>query len=138
MSQHWSWRSTFLVNLPVGAAALYFIGSHLPNLHRPREGGVKIDWAGAALVALVLGGFKALIKALIKALPKDGFTTGNIALGMGVAACAAALLICERRATHPIIPLDIFRDPHLNMLFTLSFLAGFVMFSLIFFAPLLL
>ncbi|SAL65277.1 major facilitator transporter [Caballeronia peredens] len=134
MSQHWGWRSTFLVNLPVGVAALYFIWSHLPNLHRPRAGGVKIDWTGAALVALVLGGFQALIEAL----PKDGPTTANLALGVGVAVCAAALLICERRATHPIIPLDIFRDAQLVTLFTLSFLAGFVMFSLIFFAPLLL
>jgi EmrB/QacA subfamily drug resistance transporter len=134
MSQHWGWRSTFLVNLPVGAAALYFIWSHLPNLHRPREGAVKIDWTGAALVALVLGGFQALIEAW----PKDGLTTGNVALAAGVAACAVALLICERRATHPIIPLDIFRDAQLNTLFLLSFLAGFVMFSLIFFAPLML
>ncbi len=51
---------------------------------------------------------------------------------------AVALLICERRATHPIIPLDLFKDPQLVTLFTLSMLSGFVMFSLIFFAPLLL
>ncbi len=134
MSQHWGWRSTFLVNLPVGALALYFIWAHLPNLHRPREGGVKIDWPGAVLVALVLGGFQALIEAL----PKGGLSAGNLALGGAVIVGAAALLICERRATHPIIPLDIFREPQLVTLFTLSFLAGFVMFSLIFFAPLLL
>ncbi len=134
MSQHWGWRSTFLVNLPVGAAALYFIWAHLPNLHRPREGAVKIDWLGAALVALVLGGFQSLIESV----PKSGLSGGNIALGCVVVAGAAALLVCERRATHPILPLDIFRDPHLVTLFTLSFLAGFVMFSLIFFAPLLL
>src|SRR6201999_3464743 len=55
-----------------------------------------------------------------------------------VAIGAVALLICERRATHPIIPLDLFRDAQLVTLFTLSLLSGFVMFSLIFFAPLLL
>jgi EmrB/QacA subfamily drug resistance transporter len=134
MSQHWGWRSTFLVNLPVGAAALYFIWAHLPNFHRPRQGEVRIDWLGAALVALTLG----CLQALIEAVPKDGVTTGNLALAACVFAGAAALFICEKRATHPIIPLDIFRDPQLVTLFTLSFLAGFVMFSLIFFAPLLL
>ncbi|WP_277185650.1 MFS transporter [Caballeronia sp. BR00000012568055] len=134
MSQHWGWRSTFLVNLPVGAAALYFIWSHLPNLHRPRAGGVKVDWLGAALVALVLGGFQTLIEAV----PQDGVTPRNIALAGAVVVAAIALLICEKRAPHPIIPLDIFRDPQLVTLFTLSFLAGFVMFSLIFFAPLML
>ena len=38
MSEHWGWRSTFLVNLPVGAAAFYFIWAHLPDIHRPRLG----------------------------------------------------------------------------------------------------
>ena len=134
MSEHWGWRSTFLINLPVGAAAFYFIWAHLPNFHRPREGAVKIDWMGAALVALVLAG----LQVFIEAVPKNGLTTGNVALGLGVAIAAAALLMCERRATHPIIPLDLFRDPQLVTLFTLSVLSGFVMFSLIFFAPLLL
>ncbi|SAL54687.1 EmrB/QacA family drug resistance transporter [Caballeronia terrestris] len=134
MSQHWGWRSTFLINLPVGVAAFYFIWAHLPNFHRPRQGDVRIDWLGAGLVAATLG----CLQALIEAVPKDGMTTGNLALAACVIAGAAALLICEKRATHPIIPLDIFRDPQLVTLFTLSFLAGFVMFSLIFFAPLLL
>jgi len=134
LSQHFGWRSTFFVNLPVGALALYFIWRHLPYYRRERQGAVKIDWTGALLVALVLGGFQTLIEAL----PKDGLTTGNLALAGAVAVLAAALLICERRATHPIVPLDLFRDPQLVTLFTLSTLSGFVMFSLIFFAPLLL
>ncbi|NRO98751.1 MFS transporter [Paraburkholderia sp. NMBU_R16] len=134
LSQDFGWRSTFFVNLPVGALALYFIWRHLPYYRRERQGAVKIDWSGALLVALVLGGFQTLIEAL----PKDGLTTGNVALAGAVAVLAAALLICERRATHPIVPLDLFRDPQLVTLFTLSTLSGFVMFSLIFFAPLLL
>jgi MFS family permease len=44
----------------------------------------------------------------------------------------------EKRASHPIIPLDLFQDPSLNVVFLLSLLIGFLMFSLIFFAPLLL
>ncbi|KDR39410.1 MFS transporter [Caballeronia glathei] len=134
MSEHWGWRSTFLVNLPVGAAAFYFIWAHLPDFHRPRHGEVRIDWLGAVLVAATLGG----LQALIEAVPQDGLTSGNLVLAACVLACAAALLACERRATHPMIPLDIFRDPQLVTLFTLSVLSGFVMFSLIFFAPLLL
>ncbi|MFP4906497.1 MFS transporter, partial [Paraburkholderia sp. BR14261] len=77
-------------------------------------------------------------QTLIEAVPKSGLTPGNGALALAVLAGAAALLACERRATHPIIPLDLFRDPQLVTLFTLSTLSGFVMFSLIFFAPLLL
>jgi EmrB/QacA subfamily drug resistance transporter len=134
MSEHWGWRSTFLINLPVGIAAFYFILVHLPNFHRPREGEVKIDWLGAVLVALVLGG----LQTFIESVPKDGLSTGNLVLGACVFVGAAALLAVERRATHPMIPLDLFRDPQLVTLFMLSTLSGFVMFSLIFFAPLLL
>ncbi len=134
LSEHFGWRSTFMVNLPVGALALYFIWAHLPAYRPARTGEVRIDWTGAVLVALVLGGFQTIIEAV----PKDGLTTGNLVLIVLVAIGAAALLICERRATHPIIPLDLFRDPQLVTLFTLSTLSGFVMFSLIFFAPLLL
>ncbi len=32
MSQHWGWRSTFLINLPVGAAALSFTRASTPHL----------------------------------------------------------------------------------------------------------
>ncbi len=134
LSEHFGWRSTFLVNLPVGALALYFIWAHLPSYRRAATGDVRIDWTGAALVALVLGG----LQAFIEAVPKDGLTSGNLVLAALVVLGAVALLICERRATHPIVPLDLFRDAQLVTLFTLSLLSGFVMFSLIFFAPLLL
>lgn len=134
LSQHFGWRSTFLVNLPVGALALYFVWVHLPDYRRERTGQVRIDWAGALLVALVLGCFQTLIEAV----PRSGLTTGNLVLAAIVALGATALLICERRATHPIIPLDLFGDPQLVTLFVLSTLSGFVMFSLIFFAPLML
>jgi EmrB/QacA subfamily drug resistance transporter len=137
LSEHFGWRSTFLVNLPVGALAFYFIWAHLPAYRPARHahaGEVRIDWTGAALVAFVLGSFQMVIEAV----PKEGLTPGNLVLAAAVAAGAAALLACERRATHPIIPLDLFRDPQLVTLFILSILSGFVMFSLIFFAPLLL
>jgi EmrB/QacA subfamily drug resistance transporter len=134
LSEQFGWRSTFLVNLPVGALALYFIWAHLPYYRRERTGDVRIDWAGAALVALVLGG----LQTFIEAVPKNGLTTGNLILAALVVVGTAALLVCERRATHPIVPLDLFKDPQLVTLFTLSVLSGFVMFSLIFFAPLLL
>jgi hypothetical protein len=74
----------------------------LPHYRRERAGDVRIDWMGAVLVALLLGGFQTFIEAV----PKDGLTTGNLILAALVAACAAALLACERRATHPIAGLE--------------------------------
>lgn len=137
LSQHFGWRSTFLINLPVGLAALYFVAAHLPRFVPERREAVRIDWLGALLIGLLLGS----LQGLIEALPEGGF--GAQAWRLAILAviflgAGGALLVCERRATHPIIPLGLFRDPALVTLFILSVLAGFVMFSLIFFAPLLL
>ncbi|WP_035998041.1 MFS transporter [Paraburkholderia caribensis] len=133
LSQHYGWRSTFLVNLPVGILALYFISVHLPTYRRAVEGKVLIDWTGAVLIALVLGGFQIFIEAAA-----NGFTPANLVLGVLIVIGAIALVACERRASHPILPLELFHEPKLVTLFALSVLTGFVMFSLIFFAPLLL
>ncbi len=134
LSQHFGWRSTFLINLPVGALALYFIWRYLPMILRPRAGKVRIDYLGAVIVAVMLGS----LQFLIEALPARGFGAATLGLAALVVVSFVAFLVCERRATHPIVPLDLFRDPQLVTLFVLSTLAGFVMFSLIFFAPLLL
>jgi len=77
-------------------------------------------------------------QVFIENLPAHGASLGNGLLIAGVAIGFWVLLRTERRATHPIVPLDMFRHPQLVVLFTLSVLIGFVMYSLIFFAPLLL
>ncbi|MET7704230.1 MFS transporter [Streptomyces sp. NPDC005485] len=96
------WRWIFLVNLPVGALALWLIVRHL---HEPRRSAVRrprIDWAGALavfacggvlLTALVQGGVAwAWLSAPSLAL----FGTGLVLVGVVVAV--------ERRAAEPIIP----------------------------------
>ncbi|VVE00973.1 Multidrug resistance protein 3 [Pandoraea terrae] len=134
LSEHFGWRSTFLVNLPVGLAALYFVWRYLPNFARKDRGRVQIDWRGAGLIAVVLGGFQVFIENV----PAHGLSVFNAVLIAAVAAGVYWLLRTERRVTHPIVPLDMFRHPQMVVLFSLSMLTGFVMFSLIFFAPLLL
>lgn len=134
LSEHFGWRSTFFVNLPVGLAALYFVWRYLPKFPPAHRTAVRVDWRGALLIAIVLGGFQLVIENV----PAHGWTLLNCSLIALVALGAVAFLRTERRATHPIVPLDMFRHPQLIVLFTLSMLIGFVMFSLIFFAPLLL
>lgn len=100
------WRWIFLINLPVGALALWLVVRHLhePSGTRRAAGAPRprIDWAGALLVfatgtllltALVQGGvawpwFSA---------PSLGLLAGSVALG-------ALTVVVERRAAEPIIP----------------------------------
>lgn len=134
LTEQYGWRSTFLINLPVGIASLYCIVRYLPAVRNLRQGAVKIDALGAILITLVLGG----LQLCVEDFPQSGLSQRNMALLAAVIVFGIALLWCERRATHPMIPLDLFRDRDLVRLFIMSVMAGFVMFSLLFFTPLLL
>jgi EmrB/QacA subfamily drug resistance transporter len=134
LSEAYGWRSTFLVNLPVGLAGLYCVVRYLPNFKRAVQGNVKIDWLGAVLLTVAL----ACLQMCVENVPKRGLDLANLVLLVTTVVAAVAFVYCERRALHPIVPLALFANSKLVVLFTLSTLAGVAMFSLIFFAPLLL
>jgi len=134
LSQHYGWRSTFFINLPVGLISLACVLLYLPCFRQHHEEKVQIDWGGAALISVALGS----LQLFVELLPKGGLSISNLSLLLLFALSSAILLWWEKRASHPIIPLDLFHDPSLNVVFLLSLLIGFLMFSLIFFAPLLL
>jgi MFS family permease len=133
LTVHAGWRSTFLINLPVGITALYCVLRYLPRFLPAVSGSGRIDFLGALLLAL-------LLTCLLVA-------TGSIHIGeaheMAIAGFALPLIclafyLCERRAPSPIVPLEIFRSRQMVTLFCLSLLVGAVMFSLIFYVPLML
>jgi EmrB/QacA subfamily drug resistance transporter len=99
-----SWRAIFLINLPVGAFVVVAAVLHVPETRDPTRAG-GLDLAGAALAALAIAG---VCFALIEA--SGGLTPAVIAaLAAGLAA-AAAFVAVERRARHPMLPLELFRS----------------------------
>ncbi|MCW7943283.1 transporter [Streptomyces hygroscopicus] len=96
------WRWIFLVNLPIGAVALWLVVRHLHEPEREAGPRPRIDWAG------VLGVF-ACGGVLLTALVQGGvawpwLSAPSLALfGTGLA-LAAAVVAVERRAAEPIIP----------------------------------
>lgn len=134
LSQAFGWRSTFLVNLPVGLASLWCVARYLPRYRHHAADGISIDIGGTVLIVAVLGS----LQTLVERLPEHGIDSLALGLLAVVALGSAALLWCERRVSHPMIPLELFRHPDLVTLFILALLSGFIMFSLIFFVPLML
>ncbi|MEU6605059.1 MFS transporter [Streptomyces shenzhenensis] len=96
------WRWIFLINLPIGAAALWLIVRHL---HEPaREPGTRprIDWAGA-LAVFACGG--ALLTALVQGgVAWAWLSAPSLALFATGLALIAVVVWVERRAAEPIIP----------------------------------
>jgi EmrB/QacA subfamily drug resistance transporter len=135
MTEYMGWRSVFYVNLPVGLLSLYFVWRHMPLIrnHTP-NGQMKLDWAGALLIAASLG----CLQLFVEMLPNHGFTLSIALLGICSMAAFIGLYFCEKHAANPILPFEMFRNPALAPLFALSVLMGFIMFALLFYMPLLL
>ncbi|MFE5088293.1 MFS transporter [Streptomyces mirabilis] len=97
------WRWIFLINLPIGALALWLIVRHLHEPVRESSGRrPRIDWAGA-LAVFACGG--VLLTALVQGgVAWDWLSAPSLALfGAGLALIGAVVVI-ERRAAEPIIP----------------------------------
>jgi EmrB/QacA subfamily drug resistance transporter len=99
-----SWRAIFLINLPLGAFVVVAAVVHVPETRdATRAGG--LDLPGAALAMLAIGG---VCFALIQA--SGGFTPVVIA-AFAVGLVAAGIFVAvERRARHPMLPLELFRS----------------------------
>lgn len=114
------WRWIFLINLPIGAAALWLIVRHLhePERERPKKpenpdnpensenpenaAHARVDWAGA-LAVFACGG--VLLTALVQGgVAWPWLSAPSLTLfGTGLA-LAGVVVVVERRAAQPIIP----------------------------------
>ncbi|MBC8077746.1 MAG: DHA2 family efflux MFS transporter permease subunit [Chloroflexales bacterium] len=117
------WRSIFLVNIPVGIAAVFMVRRFVPEGQRGAPG-QRFDFVGAALLSFSLIAF-----ALALTLGQGwGFTDVRTLGLVGVAGVSlAAFLIVETRVAQPMIDLRMFR----NGLFSLNLLIGLITFVML-------
>ncbi|WP_407286796.1 MFS transporter [Streptomyces sp. BP-8] len=100
------WRWIFLVNVPVGAVALWLIVRHFHEDARARRGTrdrrPRVDWPGA--LAIFAGGGLLLTALVQGGVAWPWLSTPSLLLLAGSAVGAAATVLIERRAAEPIIP----------------------------------
>jgi EmrB/QacA subfamily drug resistance transporter len=116
-----SWRWIFALNVPVVVVTLVLIRAAVPQTARVQ--GRRVDFTGAALCVLGLGGF---VFALIEQ-PRYGWTSPAIFVPLaGGVVAFASFLAYERRAAHPMLKLDLFsrRNFAVGNLETLTMYAG--------------
>jgi EmrB/QacA subfamily drug resistance transporter len=133
--QHASWRWVFYVNLPVGLVALAGLTLRLPARanERPER---PLDASGAALLA---GATAAFMLVCIWGGARYAWTSAPIlALIAAAALLSATLLVRERRAAEPIVPLHILGTRTVAVVATALFLATAALFAITVFVPLFL
>ena len=129
------WRPVFYVNLPLGLLALAVLRRRLPAAPVVRPGHA-LDAAGAVLLAAATSG---LMLACIWGGQR--YAWGSPAIVGLIAATlvlAGALVLRERRAADPIVPLDLLRTRVVAVASVALFLATAALFALTVFVPLFL
>ena len=132
ITDHWSWRWVFEVNIPVGVIAVLVVMAGLPYV-RSKASWRDIDFFGAATLA---AGVVPLLIALT--ITRDHAWTSPQVMGLlAVAAVMLATFVAiEARVEHPIVPLQLFKNSTFSVSMLVGFLTAFGMFGSILFTPL--
>ena len=103
--QHASWRWVFFINLPLAAVVIVISLWHVPESRSAVRG--EIDWPGALLVTVGLGG---LVNGFIESENMGwGHPLAPVSLIVGCG-CLVMFLFVEGGAKSPMVPLTLFRS----------------------------
>src|SRR6267154_612202 len=101
--EHASWRWAFFINLPLAAAVMAISLWRIPESRSAKAG--RIDWAGALLAILGLGG---LVNGFLESVNLGWRHPLVLSSLLFVFACLIAFGWVEVRATSPMVPLTLF------------------------------
>ena len=122
------WRWTFFINVPIAAVAFTLIAVFTPSLRHEKK--PKIDYAGAALLALVLATIVLAVDntattfAGLMDWANISLLTLRIIMAGIIAAGLVALVAVERRAEQPTLPLKTFKNMNFLRIVGVSILFG--------------
>jgi EmrB/QacA subfamily drug resistance transporter len=119
------WESIFLLNVPVGAAAIAVTALKVRESRDPHA--TRVDWAGVAAFSTAL---LLLVLALVRGNDEGWGSTLIVALLAGAAAALAAFIAIERRVREPMLPLGLFRRPAFTGVQIAAFAVSGSMFAL--------
>jgi EmrB/QacA subfamily drug resistance transporter len=128
------WRWVFLINLPIGAIALFMVVTflHVPHTPKPQ----RIDWWGAVTIVL------AVVPLLLVAENGNEWGWGSsLAISMYVVGGLGilAFILAERAAKEEaLLPLSLFKSSSFSMSTILGVIVGFGMFGGMITLPLML
>ncbi len=136
LTDNYSWRWIFYINIPVGIVALIMIRNFVFDPAYIRRGSERIDYWGFGLMVVGIG---ALQIALDQGQKEDWLASRWITAMLVVAAIAlVVLMIHELLARSPVIDLRIFKEPTYATGVVLITVTGFVLYGSMVVFPILL
>lgn len=131
-AEYLTWHWIFFTNVPLGLLAAWLVLRHHREKveRRPRR---QVDWAGAALLTVA-------VTLVLVALLEGGGTWGwaspatITALAVGVLLLVALVLV-ERRAAEPVLPLSLWSRPLLRATALVAVGVGAVLFGVTAYVP---
>jgi len=134
ITDSYSWRWIFLINVPVCALSLFLAGTMLHETEvirketdKARHGGIKIDYLGFALVAVGLG----CLQVVLDKGTQDDWFSSDLILVFGIVAglSLAFLIVWELLHDDPIVDIPLFRDKSFATSMAAMFVTGFILIS---------
>lgn len=104
LTDGFGWQSVFLINVPIGIAAIAVTLWKLAESRDPNA--TRIDWAGLLTFSVALFG---LVLALVRGNDEGWGSPLIVSLFAGAAALLAAFVAIELRVAEPMLPLRFFR-----------------------------
>lgn len=119
------WRWCFYVGVPFAVIALIVLQKtlHLPVVKRD----VKVDWAGATFIAAAVS--LLLVWVTFAGDKYDWLSWQTYTMVGGSIALGLLFVLVESRASEPIIPLRLFRNPTITLASLASLFVGVAMFT---------
>jgi EmrB/QacA subfamily drug resistance transporter len=128
------WRYVFYVNFPIGLLGCMVLARFAPNIRHTQTGDFRVDYAG---IAVLIASVVPLLLAL-NGIDKDHPWFSLPVLGLGAVGFIFSLLFVfiEKKASHPIMPFELFKNPIISISLSSAALTSAALFGVTFFLPL--
>ena len=139
ITDNYTWRWIFFINLPVGILALYLVYRLVedpPWVKRASGAGLKFDYIGISLLTLGIGALQVMLD---KGQEDDWFGSRFIlTLAILAAAGLISFVVWEWFYKHPIVEVRLFKNLNFLAANGMMFILGIMLFSSLVMMPLFL
>ncbi len=130
LTQYWSWRWVFYINLPFGVLAGILIWMTYTEKHA-RRANIKLDYAGTLTLTV------AMVVLLVLVERGNAFSTAVVIAGLFAFVALTILFVwIERHSLEPLIPLNLFRNQMVRATALHGLFAGMMLFGAMLYLPL--